>query len=130
MNPSKRRSLERARRAARVRKSLSGTSERPRLCIRRSLNHIYAQIVDDVSGTSLVQVGSTGKEFTGKTTGKELSKTDVSKAVGEMIAAKALEKGITKVIFDRKGYLYHGRVKALADAARSKGWCSEPVKGV
>ncbi len=121
MNCSKKRVIERARRAERVRKKIMGTSERPRMCVRRSLNHIYAQIVDDISGKTIVQVGSRGKEFSQKTAGKELTKTDISKMVGEMLAVLAKEKGVTTVIFDRKGYLYHGRVKALAEAARSNG---------
>ena len=121
MDSSKKRLMERKRRAQRVRCKIAGTTERPRLCIRRSLNHIYAQIVDDVTGISIVQVGSTGKEFTSKTAGKELCKSDISKMIGEMIAEKALEKGIKQVVFDRKGYLYPGRVKALAEAARGKG---------
>jgi len=121
MNSAKRRSLERSRRAARVRKSISGTSERPRLCVRRSINHIYAQIVDDVLGKTVAFAGSTGKEFAQKVSGKSLSKTDVSKIVGELVAERAIEKGVKTVVFDRKGYLFHGRVKALAEAARSKG---------
>ncbi|NLD99446.1 MAG: 50S ribosomal protein L18, partial [Fibrobacter sp.] len=99
----------------------SGTPERPRLCIRRSLNHIYAQIVDDINGLTLVQVGSRGKDFEQKIAGKEVTKTDISKMVGELLAEQAKEKGVTKVVFDRKGYLFHGRVKALAEAARGKG---------
>jgi large subunit ribosomal protein L18 len=110
---------ERKKRAARIRKTVSGTAQRPRLSVRRSLNHIYAQIIDDVSGASLVQVGSTNKAIAAKSTDKK--KVDVSKLVGEMVAEKAKEKGIEKVVFDRKGYTYHGRVKALADAARKKG---------
>jgi large subunit ribosomal protein L18 len=121
MNSSKRRSLERSRRAARVRKSISGTTERPRLCVRRSINHIYAQIVDDAQGKTIAFAGSTGKEFAQKVSGKSLSKTDISKVVGEMVAERAIEKGVKAVVFDRKGYLYHGRVKALAEAARGKG---------
>lgn len=121
MNRSKKRMIERARRAERVRKKITGTSERPRMCVRRSLNHIYAQIIDDDSGKTIVQVGSRGKEFGQKITGKELTKTDISKMVGEMLAMMAKEKGVTSVVFDRKGYLYHGRVKALAEAARSNG---------
>jgi len=121
MNSAKRRSLERSRRAARVRKSISGTTERPRLCVRRSINHIYAQIVDDEQGKTIAFVGSTGKEFAQKVSGKGISKTEVSKIVGEMVAEKAIEKGVKAVVFDRKGYLYHGRVKALAEAARGKG---------
>lgn len=121
MNRSKKRMIERSRRAERVRKKITGTSERPRMCVRRSLNHIYAQIIDDDSGKTIVQVGSRGKEFGQKITGKELTKTDISKMVGEMLAMMAKEKGVTSVVFDRKGYLYHGRVKALAEAARSNG---------
>ncbi len=121
MNRSKKRIIERARRAERVRKKIMGTSERPRMCVRRSLKHIYAQIIDDNSGKTIVQVGSRGKEFSQKTSGKELTKTDISKMVGEMLAEMAKEKGVTSVVFDRKGYLYHGRIKALAEAARSNG---------
>ncbi len=122
MNSAKRRSLERARRAARVRKTISGTAERPRLCVRRSINHIYAQLIDDVSGTTVAYAGSLGKQFSDRVAGKsDLTKTDVSKVVGEMIAEMAVQKGVSAVVFDRKGYLYHGRVKALAEAARSKG---------
>lgn len=121
MDKAKQRIIERKRRAARVRKKVFGTPERPRLCVRRSLKHIYAQIIDDTKGISLVQVGSVGKEFIEKSGGKPLTKMEKSKIVGELIAEKALAKGITKVVFDRKGYLYHGRVKALADAARAKG---------
>ena len=121
MNSAKRRSVERSRRAARVRKRVSGTAERPRLCIRRSISHIYAQIVDDVAGKTIAHVGSVGKEFAQKMSGKNLNKTEVSKLIGEMIAEKAIEQGVKAVVFDRKGYLYHGRVKALAEAARGKG---------
>ncbi|MFP4163536.1 MAG: 50S ribosomal protein L18 [Chitinispirillaceae bacterium] len=122
MNSAKRRSIERARRAVRVRRSLYGTAQRPRFCVRRSINHIYAQLVDDVSGKTIAYAGSLGKSFTEKTGEKDkLTKTDASKLVGEMIAEMAVQKGVTSVVFDRKGYLYHGRVKALAEAARSKG---------
>jgi len=121
MNSSKRRSLERSRRAARVRKSITGTTERPRLCVRRSVNHIYAQIIDDVQGKTIAQAGSAGKEFAQKVSGKTLNKTDISKLVGEMVAEIAIGQGVKTVVFDRKGYLYHGRVKALAEAARGKG---------
>ena len=114
--------VSRSRRAARVRKKIFGTTERPRLCVRRSLKHIYAQLVDDEKGIAIVQVGSTGKEFIARVAGLEAkSKCAISKLVGELLAEKAKEKGVAKVVFDRKGYLYHGRVKTLADAARSKG---------
>ncbi|MDR0308105.1 MAG: 50S ribosomal protein L18 [Chitinispirillales bacterium] len=122
MNSAKRRIVERSRRAARVRKTISGTAERPRLCVRRSINHIYAQIIDDVQGKTLAYAGSTGKEFSAKISGKEkLNKMEVSKIVGEILAEKAVGQGVKAVVFDRKGYLYHGRVKALAEGARSKG---------
>jgi large subunit ribosomal protein L18 len=95
---------------------------RPRLCVFRSLNHIYAQVVDDLTGRSIAQTGSTLKEIAEKSAAdKKMTKTAVSKLVGEMIAEKAKAKGIERVVFDRKGYAYHGRVKALADAARGKG---------
>lgn len=104
----------------RVRSKVSGTSERPRLCVRRSLKHIYAQLVDDTTGKSLAQVSSTSKEVLAKLS-DESTKTDASTAIGEIIAAKAKEKGISAVVFDRGGYLYHGRIKAVAEAARSAG---------
>jgi len=112
----------RMKRAFRIRKKVSGTEQRPRLCVRRSLNHIYAQIIDDTKGLSLVQVGSNSKDIAQKVAQAEkASKTDVSILVGQAIAEKAKEKGIEKVVFDRKGYAYHGRVKALAEAARKSG---------
>ena len=112
----------RLKRARRIRKKVAGTKERPRLCVRRSLSHMYAQIVDDQSGRSLVQAGSTNKEILAKVAEKKkMSKTDRARLVGELIADKAKEKGVVKVVFDRKGYAYHGRVKALAEAARKKG---------
>jgi large subunit ribosomal protein L18 len=110
---------ERKKRALRIRKKVHGTTQRPRLSVRRSLKHMYAQIIDDSNGKSLVQIGSSDKEIAKK--GADKNKTDVSRLVGEMIAEKAKEKGIEKVVFDRKGYTYHGRVKALAEAARKKG---------
>ncbi|HON12155.1 MAG TPA: 50S ribosomal protein L18 [Chitinispirillaceae bacterium] len=121
MNNSERRLIERKRRAERVRKSITGTPERPRLCVRRSLNHIYAQIIDDVNRRTLIEVGSRGRDFAQKIAGKKVTKTEISKMIGEMLAEQAKEKGVTSVVFDRKGYLFHGRVKALAEAARSKG---------
>src|ERR1043165_470065 len=103
----------RHRRHLRVRKRVSGTAERPRLVIFRSLKHITAQIVDDVSRRTLMTVSSTDL-LTGK-------KTDKSTEVGRRIAARAKDAGITKVVFDRAGYKYHGRVKAVADGAREGG---------
>jgi large subunit ribosomal protein L18 len=121
MNSAKKRVADRARRAFRIRKKVSGTSERPRLCVRRSLNHIYAQLVDDEKGITLVQVGSAGKELAKVPGADTANKTGISKIVGELLAEKAKAKGVEKVVFDRKGYRYHGRVKALADGARGKG---------
>lgn len=121
MDTAKKRIVNRQKRAVRVRKKISGTAQRPRLSVRRTLNHIYAQIVDDTTGTTLVQVGSRGKDFDAMIAGKSVTKTEVSKMVGEILAVKAIEKGISSIVFDRKGYLFHGRIKALAEAAREKG---------
>jgi large subunit ribosomal protein L18 len=109
----------RVARHARVRSKVEGTTERPRLAVRRSLKHIYAQLVDDSTGTSIALVTSDSKDVREKI--GEGTKTDASKIIGELIAAKAKEKGISSVVFDRGGYIYHGRVKAVAEAARSAG---------
>ena len=103
----------------RIRRAVSGTPERPRLCVRRSLKHIYAQIVEDESNGSLVQISSLSKAVLNVAEGK--NKTEKAQLVGKLIAEIAMEKGIAEVVFDRGGYLYHGRVKALADAARETG---------
>lgn len=104
----------------RVRSKVSGTTERPRLCVRRSLKHMIAQIIDDTTGISIAQISSVSEAVKAKA-GADASKTDVSTAVGELIAAAAIEKGIKSVVFDRGGYVYHGRVKAVAEAARTAG---------
>jgi large subunit ribosomal protein L18 len=109
----KTREQQRYRRHLRVRKKVSGTADRPRLVIFRSLKHISAQIVDDVAGRTLLTVSSTDVE-----SGK---KTEKSLEVGKRIAERAKSAGITKVVFDRAGYKYHGRVKAVADGARKGG---------
>lgn len=116
---SQKRNARRQRRRAKVRKTITGTTARPRLTIYRSLSHIYAQVVDDSTGKTLAFAGSTGKELTGQIKG--LKKSDISKLVGQMIAKRALENKISSVVFDRNGYQYHGRVKAVADAAREAG---------
>ena len=100
----------------RVRKKVSGTAARPRLCVYRSLKHIYAQIIDDVNGVTLASASSLSKDFDADGGNK-----DGAKKVGEQIAKNALAKGIKNVVFDRGGYLYHGRVKELADGAREGG---------
>jgi large subunit ribosomal protein L18 len=99
----------------RIREKLSGTSERPRLNVYRSLNHIYAQVIDDQKGETLVSASSLSLKL--KTGGNVAAAKEIGKAVAE----KAVEKGVKKVVFDRGGFLYHGRIKALADAAREAG---------
>lgn len=111
--------LARLRRHIRVRAKVSGTPERPRLGVFRSLNHIYAQITDDTSGHILVAASTLDSEVKEKAPGK--NKAEKAKLVGALLAKRAQEKGVTKVAFDRGGYKYHGRVKALADAAREGG---------
>jgi large subunit ribosomal protein L18 len=103
----------------RIRTKVQGTAERPRLNVYRSVNHIYAQIIDDADGKTLVSASTVlGKKATAKKSGGNVAS---AKDVGKAIAQKAKEKGIKKVVFDRGGYLYHGRIKALADAAREAG---------
>jgi large subunit ribosomal protein L18 len=102
----------------RIRKKLQGTADRPRLNVYRSLNHIYVQVIDDLHGETLVSASTAeGKKEERRTGGNVAS----AKAVGKTIAERAKAKGVTKVVFDRGGYIYHGRVKALADAAREAG---------
>lgn len=110
------RKLERTRRHKRVRTKVSGTAERPRLCVYRSNTNLYVQIVDDVAGNTLVSCSTLDKEIKTKHANKE-----AAKEVGTMIAKKALEKNIKTVVFDRGGYIYHGVVKELAEAAREGG---------
>ena len=109
----------RQRRRLGIRQRISGTPERPRLCVRRSLKHIYAQIVDDVSGRSLTSASSLSAEA--KKGGGAGSNAASARIVGQLLAEKAVAQGIEKVVFDRGGYLFHGRVKALAEGAREKG---------
>ena len=102
----------------RIRKKILGTAERPRLNVYRSLNHIYVQVIDDLHGSTLVAANSAEGKKGEKRVGGNVA---AAKAVGKSIAERAKAKGITKVVFDRGGYIYHGRVKALADAAREAG---------
>jgi large subunit ribosomal protein L18 len=120
MIPQTSRNEIRKRVHTRIRERMMGTSERPRLNIYRSLNHIYAQVIDDANGVTIASASTVaGKKAKGtKTTGGNLGS---AKEVGKQIAQKAREKGVKKVVFDRGGYIYHGRVKALADAAREAG---------
>ncbi len=113
------RANERGRIHLRIRRKISGSSERPRLCVFRSLHHIYAQVVDDGKGCTLVSASTVEKDIRGKLKGT--GDVAAAKQVGKMIAERAKAKGIGLVVFDRGGYPYHGRVKALADAAREGG---------
>lgn len=110
------RKFERARRHARVRNKVSGTAERPRLCVYRSNSNIYAQIIDDVAGNTLVSASTLDKEVKTKK-----SNIEAAKEVGTLIAKRATAKKITNVVYDRSGYIYHGIVKELAEAAREGG---------
>ena len=101
----------------RIRRKVTGNAERPRLAIYRSLNHIYAQVIDDIQGQTLASASTTEKDLRGSSGGN----VDAARRVGKTIAERALAKGISSVVFDRGGYLYHGRIKALTDAAREAG---------
>jgi large subunit ribosomal protein L18 len=103
---------------SRIRSKMSGTAERPRLNVYRSLNHIYTQLIDDAAGVTLVSASTVAKKGEQKKVGGNV---EAARTVGKLIAERAQEKGIKKVVFDRGGYLYHGRIKALADAAREAG---------
>jgi large subunit ribosomal protein L18 len=111
--------LARKRRHLRVRAKVSGTESRPRLCLFRSLNHIYAQLIDDTKGNTLTSASTLDPEIKGEADGK--AKTARAELVGSLLAKRAIEQGISQVVFDRGGYKYHGRVKALAEAARQAG---------
>jgi len=117
--PKETRRSIRQRKHIRVRKKVFGTTDRPRLCVYRSLNHIYAQVIDDVQGRTLVAASTLAPELrAGEGSRKNIA---AARNVGKLIAEKAKAQGITKVVFDRGGNLYHGRVAALADAAREHG---------
>ena len=109
----------RKKRHLRVRNKVKGTSESPRLCVYRSLNHIYCQVIDDVKGVTLVATSTKEKAVAAEVEGK--TKVEAAKIVGAAIAKKAIEKGIETIVFDRGGYLYTGRVQALAEGAREAG---------
>jgi large subunit ribosomal protein L18 len=111
--------LARKRRHQRVRARITGTALKPRLCVFRSLNHIYAQVIDDAKGHTLTSVSTLDAEIEGEAKGK--AKTARAELAGSLLAKRAIDKGIKQVVFDRGGYKYHGRVKALAEAARQGG---------
>jgi large subunit ribosomal protein L18 len=116
MDQAKHRVEARNRIRERIRRKVTGTTERPRLAVYRSLKSIYAQVIDDATGNTIASASSLEKEA-----GAKGSNAAAAKAVGALIAKKAKDKGITRVVFDRGGYLYHGNIKALADAARENG---------
>jgi large subunit ribosomal protein L18 len=109
----------RLRRRKRVRKRVKGTPERPRLSVFRSLRHTYAQVIVDTTGQTLANASTRSREIRGKLT--QTGNTEAAKKVGELIARESIKRGIKTVVFDRDGYLYHGRVRALAEAARETG---------
>lgn len=111
--------VSRLKRQRRIRKRVTGTGERPRLCVFRSSSHIYAQVIDDVTGSTLVAASTLDKEFNENK--EKLVGKDAATVIGKLVGARALERGISKVVFDRNGFLYHGRVKALSDGAREAG---------
>jgi large subunit ribosomal protein L18 len=109
----------RIRRHARVRRRVNGSGEKPRLSVFRSLSHIYAQVIDDVSRVTIVSASDVEKDVASKANGKK--KAGVATLVGTLVAERAKQKGVTQVVFDRGGYPFHGRIKALAEAARAGG---------
>lgn len=114
----KEREVKRVKHKMRIRKKITGTPDRPRFSVTRSLNNVYAQLIDDVNGVTLVSASSLSKDFTKKS---EKGKLWKSTEVGKLLAKKALEKNINNVVFDRSGYKYHGRIKAVAEGAREGG---------
>ena len=113
------RNQKRVDRHNKIRNKIEGTPERPRLNVYRSSKNIYAQVIDDVTGTTIASASTKDKELVAKVS--ELTKVEAAKVVGAEVAKRALDKGIKTVVFDRGGYLYHGRVKSLADGARENG---------
>ena len=120
MNPIQKSQKRRARIRFQIRKKLRGTAERPRLVVYRSLDHIYAQLIDDVNAKTLLTVSTKSKDMSDKISSAK-GKIEKSKIVGKVTAEKAVSNNISNVVFDRNGYLFHGRVKALADGAREGG---------
>jgi large subunit ribosomal protein L18 len=113
------RAVARQRRHQRVRKHISGTAERPRLAVYRSLRHIYAQVIDDIAGHTLAAASTLDPALAAELA--DLNKADQAKAVGELVGKRALDAGVSTIVFDRGGFPYHGRVKALAEGARESG---------
>jgi len=121
MGKTNRSYLARKRRHSRVRKHVTGTAERPRLNVFRSTNHIYAQVIDDFQGVTLVSASSLELNKTSPKLVKDKNRVEQATLVGKAVAERALDAGITRVVFDRGGYKYHGRIKALAEGSREAG---------
>lgn len=119
MGNTSQRLVSRLKRKKRIKKNICGNQDRPRLSVFRSSKNIYAQIIDDTLGTTLVSASTLDKEFKEKNI--EGKKIEIAKVVGNLVGKRALDKGITKVVLDRNGFLYHGRIKALSDGAREAG---------
>ena len=113
--------VRRSRRKQGIRKEIFGMPERPRLSVFRSLNHVYAQVIDDLTGKTLASASTRDKDFKASGFKSDGGKTSEATAVGKALATRAKEKGVSKVVFDRNGYLFHGRIKALAQGARDGG---------
>ncbi len=109
---------KRLKKKIRIRKKIVGTQERPRLCVFRSAKHIYAQLIDDTAGVTLASASTVDKGYSAE---EGCDKTANAKSVGKLVAARAMEKGVKSIVFDRSGYIYHGRVKSLAEGAREAG---------
>ncbi|MFM7261170.1 MAG: 50S ribosomal protein L18 [bacterium] len=120
MNRQILKNVRRSRRKQGIRKEIFGMPDRPRLSVFRSLNHVYAQVIDDLTGKTVVSASTRDKAFSSSMTEKGAKMAEAT-AVGKLVAQRAKEKGVSKVVFDRNGYLYHGRIKALADGAREGG---------
>ncbi len=118
MDQAKHRVVTRGRIRARIRRKINGTTARPRLAVFKSLKHFYVQVIDDTTGTTLASASTAEKDFKGKFSSSNI---EAAKAVGAAIAGRMKEKGVTNVVFDRGGYMYHGSIKALAEAARENG---------
>jgi large subunit ribosomal protein L18 len=120
MNRQILKNVRRSRRKQGIRKEVFGMPDRPRLSVFRSLNHVYAQVIDDLTGKTVVSASTRDKGFSDSVSAKGAKMAEAT-AVGKLVAQRAKEKGVSKVVFDRNGYLYHGRIKALADGAREGG---------
>lgn len=118
MGTTNSRKEKRLKKKIRIRKKIVGTQERPRLCVFRSAKHIYAQLIDDIAGVTLASASTVDKGYSPEAGGDKSAK---AKAIGKLVAERAMDKGVKSIVFDRSGYIYHGRVKSLAEGAREAG---------